>query len=62
MLRYVHQLVSNIVCLSFCAGRVVYSGLPEFCQLPAAARMNAIRAVTGNQNRKVADWKTKAMS
>ncbi len=40
MLRYVHQLVSNCVCLLFGAGQVVYSGFFELVhwkQLPAVA-------------------------
>ncbi len=57
MLHYVHQLVSNCVCLLFAAEQVVYRGFIELytCkQLPAVAKNDAVRAVRVNQNSKVA--------
>ena len=43
MLHYVHQLVSNSVCLLFDAGQVVYTGFVELflsTQLPGVVEIN----------------------
>ncbi len=42
MLHYVHQLVSNCVCLLFAAEQVVYSWFLELF-LPPKATMRAVR-------------------
>ncbi len=54
MLQYVHQLLSDCVCLLFGAGQVVYGGFLELFhwkQLPAAAENKDDER--RNQNRKV---------
>lgn len=56
MLHCVHQLVSDCVCLLFCAGQVEYSRfllLFHWQQLPAAADSVAMRIVRVNLNSKV---------
>ncbi len=53
MLHYVHQLVSNFICLWFGTEQVVYSGFLELFrwkQQPAVAENNAMKVVRVNKN------------
>ncbi len=63
MLHYVHQLVTDFVCLLFGAGQVVYSEFIKAFLFKTAARCKQLmRAVRVNPNSKAAGCKTKTMS
>lgn len=62
MLHYVDQLVSDCVCLPFDVEQVVFSRLSELFhekQLPAAAKIDAVRFVSVNQNSEFVGGTTK---
>ncbi len=60
MLHYVHQLVTNFVCMLFGAGQVVYIRLirPYSLKIAACCSWNKVDTITVT----LKGWKTKIMS